>query len=57
MGALDVDTQGHGGLFLVQDKARPILRGETQVMLRQDRPRPAGWSGRIVGGGRRVHAR
>ena len=29
LGALDVDTQGHGGLFLVEDKARPILRGET----------------------------
>ncbi len=39
--ALDVDTQGHGGLFLVQEEARPILRGETQVMLRQDRPPPA----------------
>jgi ATP-dependent DNA helicase RecQ len=39
MGALDVDTAGHGGLFLVQDKARPILRGETRVMLRQDAPR------------------
>jgi ATP-dependent DNA helicase RecQ len=38
--ALDVDTEGHGGLFLVQDEARPILRGEVQVMLRQDRPRP-----------------
>jgi len=39
-GALDVDTEGHGGLFLVQDKARPILRGEARVMLRQDaRPR------------------
>jgi ATP-dependent DNA helicase RecQ len=35
-GALDVDTQGHGGLFLVQDKARPILRGEAHVMLRQE---------------------
>lgn len=35
LGALDVDTAGHGGLFLVQDKARPILRGETQVVLRQ----------------------
>jgi len=35
-GALDVDTAGHGGLFLVQDKARPILRGETQVMLREE---------------------
>src|SRR3984957_8425404 len=37
--ALDVDTEGHGGLFLVQDEARPILRGEVKVMLRQDRPR------------------
>jgi ATP-dependent DNA helicase RecQ len=35
-GALDVDTEGHGGLFLVQDKARPILRGEVRVMLRQE---------------------
>jgi ATP-dependent DNA helicase RecQ len=39
LGALDVDTAGHGGLFLVQDKARPILRGESRVMLRQDAPR------------------
>jgi ATP-dependent DNA helicase RecQ len=39
--ALDVDTEGHGGLFLVQEEARPILRGETRVMLRQDRPRQA----------------
>jgi ATP-dependent DNA helicase RecQ len=38
--ALDVDTEGHGGLFLVQEDARPILRGEVRVMLRQDRPRP-----------------
>jgi ATP-dependent DNA helicase RecQ len=38
-GALDVDTAGHGGLFLVQEKARPILRGETRVLLRQDAPR------------------
>jgi ATP-dependent DNA helicase RecQ len=36
MGALDVDTQGHGGLFLQQDRARPILRGEVHVMLRQE---------------------
>jgi ATP-dependent DNA helicase RecQ len=35
-GALDVDTEGHGGLFLVQNKARPILRGEAHVMLRQE---------------------
>src|SRR5262249_10086889 len=27
---------GHGGLFLVQEKARPILRGETRVMLREE---------------------
>jgi ATP-dependent DNA helicase RecQ len=39
LGALDVDTAGHGGLFLVQEKARPILRGEVRVMLRQDAPR------------------
>jgi ATP-dependent DNA helicase RecQ len=41
LGALDVDTQGHGGLFLVEDKARPILRGEAQVLLRQTAPRKA----------------
>jgi ATP-dependent DNA helicase RecQ len=35
-GALDVDTAGHGGLFLVQGKARPILRGEERLMLRQE---------------------
>jgi ATP-dependent DNA helicase RecQ len=29
-----VDTAGHGWLFLVQDKSRLILRGETPVMLR-----------------------
>jgi ATP-dependent DNA helicase RecQ len=40
-GALDVDTQGHGGLFLVQDKARPILRAEARVMLRQEGKRSA----------------
>jgi ATP-dependent DNA helicase RecQ len=37
--ALDVDTQGHGGLFLVEEEARPILRGEARVTLRQDQPR------------------
>jgi ATP-dependent DNA helicase RecQ len=36
LGALDVDTQGHGGLFLEQDKARPVLRGETRVILRDE---------------------
>ena len=40
MRALDVDTEGHGGLFLVQEEARPILRGDAKVMLRLDRPRP-----------------
>jgi len=40
-GALDVDTAGHGGLFLVAEKARPILRGEARVMLRQEAaPKP-----------------
>ncbi|HSU05009.1 MAG TPA: DNA helicase RecQ [Acetobacteraceae bacterium] len=34
LGALDVDTGGHGGLFLVEDKARPILRGDTAVTVR-----------------------
>lgn len=37
--ALDVDTEGHGGLFLVEEVARPILRGEGKVILRQDQPR------------------
>ena len=36
LGALDIDTAGHGGLFLKTDRARPILRGEERVMLRQD---------------------
>ncbi len=34
--ALDVDTAGHGGLFLNQEEARPILRGEERVIMRQD---------------------
>lgn len=34
-GALDVDTAGHGGLFLVPERARPILRGEARVALRE----------------------
>jgi ATP-dependent DNA helicase RecQ len=41
MRALDVDTAGHGGLFLVQEEARPILRGEVRVMLRQEAQRRA----------------
>jgi len=36
-GALDVDTDGHGGLTPVEDRARPILRGEETVLLREDR--------------------
>ncbi len=40
-GALDVDTAGHGGLFLVEGKARPILRGEVGLTLRRDEPPPA----------------
>ncbi|HTB45627.1 MAG TPA: RQC domain-containing protein, partial [Acetobacteraceae bacterium] len=61
IGALDVDTAGHGGLFLVQDKARPVLRGEIRVMLRQDAPRRSreverperrrGGSAGVAGGG------
>ncbi len=39
--ALDVDTEGHGGLFMVDEVARPILRGEVKVILRQDQPKPA----------------
>lgn len=36
-GALDVDTDGHGGLIPVEDRARPILRGQETVLLREDR--------------------
>jgi len=32
-GAVDVDMEGHGGLRLVLERARPILRGETRVTL------------------------
>jgi ATP-dependent DNA helicase RecQ len=35
LGVLDIDTEGHGGLFLVAEKARPILRGEQIVTLRE----------------------
>ena len=35
--AIDVDSGGHGGLFLVSEEARPILRSEVRVMMRQDR--------------------
>ena len=34
-GALDVDTNGHGGLFLVQEKARPLLRGEQRFAIHE----------------------
>jgi ATP-dependent DNA helicase RecQ len=39
--ALDVDTEGHGGLFLVEEIARPILRGEAKVIVREEAPKPA----------------
>ena len=32
-GVIDVDTDGHGGLRLAIERARPILRGETRVTL------------------------
>ena len=38
LGALDIDTDGHGGLFLVPDRARPILRGEAAVTLQREAP-------------------
>ena len=36
LGAVDVDVEGHGGLRLVPDRARPILRGEVPFALRED---------------------
>ncbi len=42
-GVLDVDIEGHGGLRLVDERAWPVLRGETRLMLRRDavvKPRP-----------------
>ena len=50
IGALDVDTQGHGGLFLIEDKARPILRGETAVLLRRESARKPAMAGRAEAG-------
>ncbi len=45
-GALDVDSGEFATMSLVMDKARPILRGEERVMLREDilavRARPKG---------------
>ncbi len=40
LGALDVDTEGHGGLFLVADKARPLLRAEVEFRVRAEAPLP-----------------
>ncbi len=37
-GALRVKSGDYASLELVQEEARPILRGETQVMLREDSP-------------------
>lgn len=49
--ALDVDTAGHGGLFLVEEEAVPILRGQRQVIVREEARRKRGRSG---DGGRRT---
>jgi ATP-dependent DNA helicase RecQ len=62
LGALDIDTDGHGGLFLVQDRARPILRGEAKVTLQREaaaptRPsRPASAQGAGTGAGAKPEA-
>jgi ATP-dependent DNA helicase RecQ len=40
LGALNVDTAGHGGMFMVEDIARPILRGEKKVTLLGEPARP-----------------
>jgi ATP-dependent DNA helicase RecQ len=39
-GALRIKDGEYASLELVQDEARPILRGETKVMLREDSPPP-----------------
>ena len=39
-GALDVETGEYATVCLVPDRARPILRGEEKVMLRDDVPKP-----------------
>ena len=39
-GALDVETGDYATLCLVPERARPILRGEEKVMLRDDAPKP-----------------
>ena len=59
LGALDIDTEGHGGLFLVADKARPILRGEQSVTLREagiTRPRRGHEFSSATGAARGGHA-
>lgn len=40
LGAVDVDMDGHGGLRLVIERARPILRGETRVTLLRETAAP-----------------
>ncbi|HYZ64405.1 MAG TPA: RecQ family ATP-dependent DNA helicase, partial [Acetobacteraceae bacterium] len=40
-GALQTGSGEYASLMLVPEHARPILRSETQVMLREDRARPA----------------
>ena len=39
-GALDIDTAGHGGMFLHAEAARPILRGEAPLPIRDETPGP-----------------
>jgi ATP-dependent DNA helicase RecQ len=50
LGALDVEEGDYPTLRLDPDKARPILRGETRVRLREDEPlaRPAPQAGRAA---------
>ena len=53
IGALDVETGEFATLHLVPERARPILRGEAPVMLREEAPPPSGRAGsRVRGKGR-----
>jgi len=49
MGALEVETGEFASLGLVEEMARPILRGETAVMLREDRIAPRSKRASTVG--------
>jgi len=46
-GALDVAVENHGEVVLTED-ARPILKGERKIMLREELARPAGPKARVV---------